>query len=523
MQVRSSLPSICAAVKPFTKSMVLAMRACSSRNVVSVSGKLGTSTPARRAMHPLAASEAIWTCRARASMSGASRAFTKTAGSIFLASAWAAPLARMAARFSSPRTNTGPEAWYIESVIGVGPRTAATNRNLVGCSRPFYRALNVVLCARHPLGGRVFEMQRLARMDQRIDAVRGHRGLGEAAQDELQLAGIARDVADGEDAGRARRTGLGRDRDMVVVEVEAPTGDRPEIHREAEERQQHIGLQLADLAVEGRDIDGAELAVRAFERMQLVGHHQLDLPLLRQLLHARDRFRRAAELRAAVDDVKFLSDAGKRQGPVERGIAAAGDHHALAAHVLLAFHQVEDALALELGEALQRRAVGAEGTDTGGDDDGAGVDPGAGRGLQVPAVADLGQLVDLLAEMVHGMERRGLLLQLLDQVGGIDRGIAGDVVDRLLGVQRGALPAGGLKRVDDVALHFQHAAFEHREQADRARTDDRHVRYMRRHALLHIPTLSVPESRRILPSGCPRVHLGGDTGSLPGGARSRSV
>ncbi len=68
----------------------------------------------------------------------------KTAGSIFLASAWAAPLARMAARFSSPRTNTGTEAWYIESVIDGFPERSATFRNLVGCSMPFYRALDVV-------------------------------------------------------------------------------------------------------------------------------------------------------------------------------------------------------------------------------------------------------------------------------------------------------------------------------------------------------------------------------------------
>ena len=228
-----------------------------------------------------------------------------------------------------------------------------------------------------------------------------------------------------------------------------------------------------------------------------------------------------------MDDEDLLGDAGQGQGPVERGIAAAGDHHALAAHVFLALHQVEDALALELGEALQRRAVGAECADAGRDDDRLRVDPGAGRGLEVPAVADLGQLIDLLAEMVHRIERRGLLLQLLDQVGGIDRGIAGDVVDRLLGIQRGALPAGGLQRVDDVALHFQHAAFEHREQADRARADDRHVRYMRRHALLHIPTQTGlgPESRRILPSAWPQVHRGGDTGGavLPAQRRSDPV
>src|SRR5215813_4541084 len=54
-------------------------------------------------------------------MSGASRAFTKTAGSIFFASACAAPLARMTDRFSRPRAKIGTEAWYIESVMDVSP------------------------------------------------------------------------------------------------------------------------------------------------------------------------------------------------------------------------------------------------------------------------------------------------------------------------------------------------------------------------------------------------------------------
>ena len=150
----------------------------------------------------------------------------------------------------------------------------------------------------------------------------------------------------------------------------------------------------------------------------------------------------------------------------------------------------------------------------------------------MPAVADLGQLIDLLAEMVHRLERRGLLLQLLDQVRGIDRGIAGDVVDRLFRIERGALPAGGLQRVDDVALHFQHAAFEHREQADRAGADDRHVGDMRRHALLHIPTQPGPNRAESAPHPAvrrtARVHLAGDTAggrssACPAASRSRSV
>ncbi len=46
-----------------------------------------------------------------------------------------------------------------------------------------------------------------------------------------------------------------------------------------------------------------------------------------------------------------------------------------------------------------------------------------------------------LAEMIVGRERRGLLAEPLDQLGGIDPRIAGNVVDRLFRIERGALPA----------------------------------------------------------------------------------
>ena len=90
--------------------------------------------------------------------------------------------------------------------------------------------------------------------------------------------------------------------DVAAVQVEAPIGDRPQIHGEAEERQQDIGIQLPDLPFEGRDIDGAQPTVGAFQAVQLIGHHQLDLALLRQLFHARHGFRRTAEFRPTVND-----------------------------------------------------------------------------------------------------------------------------------------------------------------------------------------------------------------------------
>ncbi len=77
--------------------------------------------------------------------------------------------------------------------------------------------------------------------------------------------------------------------------------------------------------------------------------------------------------------------------------------------------------------------------------------------------------------MVDRLERRRLLGQPVDQLGGLDLGVGRDVEDRLFRVERGALPADRVERVDHVGLHAQHAALEHGEQADRAGSDDRDV------------------------------------------------
>ena len=74
------------------------------------------------------------------------------------------------------------------------------------------------------------------------------------------------------------------------------------------------------------------------------------------------------------------------------------------------------------------------------------------------------------------MERRDLAFELRHQFTGIDRGMRGDVVDRLLRIQRRALPAHIRQRIDQHAGQLQHAEFEHREQPHRAGADDRYVR-----------------------------------------------
>src|SRR5690606_6008751 len=50
-----------------------------------------------------------------------------------------------------------------------------------------------------------------------------------------------------------------------------------------------------------------------------------------------------------------------------------------------------------------------------------------------------------------------------------------NVVDRLVRIEFGALPARPIEIVDQVALHVEQAGLEHREQADRAGADDHHV------------------------------------------------
>src|SRR5436190_7456911 len=88
-------------------------------------------------------------------------------------------------------------------------------------------------------GGRggVLEQQLLARIDDVVGGLRHQRHLVKARQDELQLAGVGVDVADGEDARFAGLELLGIHGDEVLIQVEPPIGDRPELHGEPEEGQ----------------------------------------------------------------------------------------------------------------------------------------------------------------------------------------------------------------------------------------------------------------------------------------------
>ena len=171
-----------------------------------------------------------------------------------------------------------------------------------------------------------------------------------------------------------------------------------------------------------------------------------------------------------------LRDVVQRQRPVHRRIAAAGDHHALAGEaVALADVILHAAACLVGGEAVERRAVGAEGAGAGGDDHRAGAHRVALIGGQREVAGLARQAGDAAAEQAGGGERRDLLFELGDEVAGLDRRMGGDVVDRLFRVQRRALAAGLAERVDQHAADAQHAELEHREQPDRSGADDRDI------------------------------------------------
>src|SRR5262245_62224454 len=75
--------------------------------------------------------------------------------------------------------------------------------------------------------------------------LRHQRALVEARENELELAGVPIDVADREDARHVRFERAGVDRDQFAVfELDAPVGDRPELHGEPEEWQDRIAGNL---------------------------------------------------------------------------------------------------------------------------------------------------------------------------------------------------------------------------------------------------------------------------------------
>ena len=323
-----------------------------------------------------------------------------------------------------------------------------------------------------------------------MDGVGGHGAFAEALEDELELAGVGGDVADGEDAGGGGLAGGGGDLDVHVPEVEAPGGDGAEVHGEAEEGEEAVGLEVAGVAVEVGDFDGLEGACLAVDGTELVGDDEFELAGGVGGVELSRGLGGGAELGAAVHDVDLGRNVFQAEGPIDGAVAAAGDDDVAVAEVLAAFDEVLDGAGVFEGlEAFEGGAVRAEGAGAGGEEDGLGVDrvtlvgaEGEGAGLALESF-------DPAAEEARDVEGGDLRLEVGDEVAGLDRGVGGDVVDGFLGVEGGALAADFGEGVDEKGAQLEHAALEGGEEADGACADDGDVGF---ECLAHGAYLAVP-------------------------------
>ena len=307
----------------------------------------------------------------------------------------------------------------------------------------------------------------------------------EAGQDQLQLAGIGVDVADREDAGHVGLKGAGVDRDQVVLELQAPIGDRAELHGQAEERQHRIALDLRDRVVVELDGGAFELAISTLQLGDLADL-EIELAGSHQLTHLLDRMRRAAEFVAAMHQRHALADRVEVQRPVERGVAAADDQDVLAAEVFHLAHGVVHRLAFKGFDARHRRTLRLERAAAGRHDQHGALEHLAAIGGDAETrIADLLNALHHLVQVELRIERLDLLHQALGEALAGDHRDAGNVVDRLLGIQFGALSADLVQDVDQMHLDVEQPEFKHGEQSAGARANNKDIGFNRfAHGLL---------------------------------------
>ena len=167
----------------------------------------------------------------------------------------------------------------------------------------------------------------------------------------------------------------------------------------------------------------------------------------------------------------------ERQRPVERGVAAAEDHHVLIRVCARILDAIVDVLAFELGRARHVELARLERAHAARDHDGAGIEHRARAGHDAEAAVLLPRdFGDFLAEMQARAERPDLLEQPIGQLLARAHRHGRNVVDRLVGIQLDALAAGRLQRIDDLRLQAEQPELEYLEQAARPGADDDDVR-----------------------------------------------
>jgi hypothetical protein len=109
----------------------------------------------------------------------------------------------------------------------------------------------------------------------------GQRGFVKAAQDQLLLARIGVDVADGENARHAGLKFFGIDLERTFLEFQPPFGDRTQLGMQAEKCQHMIGSTLLRAAIAPLHVQAGDLLVIlvdgnhvALEQPHLAGGNQ---------------------------------------------------------------------------------------------------------------------------------------------------------------------------------------------------------------------------------------------------------
>ncbi|MNL13696.1 hypothetical protein D3C87_1346110 [compost metagenome] len=187
-----------------------------------------------------------------------------------------------------------------------------------------------------------------------------------------------------------------------------------------------------------------------------------------------------AEALAPVQQRHAPGHLAQRERPVERRIAAARHDHTAAGKARGVAHGVVQMPVFERGGLGQRHALRREGPGAGADQHCRHVEAFAGVGgdQQARMAVRAGVLADAvgpLAEVHRERERCALLHEPVYEVLRQAAWHGRNVVDRLLRVQLGALAAGPVEHVDQLAFEPQHAGLERGEQANRPGADDQHI------------------------------------------------
>ncbi len=165
-------------------------------------------------------------------------------------------------------------------------------------------------------------------------------------------------------------------------------------------------------------------------------------------------------------------------GPVQRGITAAEHDQSLTVQQVRIPYAIADVLAFESIRALETDAPWLERADARRKHDRTCIECSPRRGAQQEAsVFALRQLRDLLPEMELRVEGLDLRHQPVDQSLGAANGQGGNVVNRLLGIQLGALTAGMCEGIDQMRCDSQQTELENLEQTARTGPDDDDLRF----------------------------------------------